>query len=59
MWDTVGIFAGVVVILLMFQVLDVAETLKLRLKGGASRSDIEDRVVRLEERLDALERKAE
>ena len=57
MWDTVGIVAAVVVIILLFQVLDLSETLKERLRGGSPRKDIERRVSQLEERLDAIERK--
>ena len=56
MWDTVGIVAGVVVMILMFQVLDVADTLKDRLRTGSPRKDMENRVARLEERLDAMDR---
>ena len=56
MWDTVGIVAAVVVIILLFQVLDVSEILKDRLRGGSPRKDIEDRIARIEERLDALEK---
>jgi len=56
MWDTVGIIAAVVVIILMFQMLDVTEALKERLRGGSPRKDLEQRMTRLEERLDALER---
>jgi len=55
MWDTVGIVAAVVVIILLIQVLDLAEVLKERLRGGSSRTDIEGRVALLEERLAALE----
>ena len=57
MWDTVGIIAAVVVIILLFQVLDVSEALKERLKGGSPRKDLERKVSQLEQRLDALERK--
>ena len=58
MWDTVGIVAAVVVIILLIQVLDVAEVLKERLRGGPPRStNIEGRVTLLEERLAALERR--
>jgi len=57
MWDTVGIIAAVVVIILLFQVLDVSEALKERLKGGSPRKDLEIKVSQLEQRLDALERK--
>jgi hypothetical protein len=57
MWDAVGIVAAVVVIILLLQVLDVAEVLKERLRGGSPRVDIEKRVSRLEERLDAIDRR--
>jgi hypothetical protein len=57
MWDTVGIIAAVVVIILLFQVLDVTEALKERLRGGSPRKDIEKRVSQMEERVDAIERK--
>jgi len=59
MWDTVGIVAGVVVIILLFQVLDVAETLKLRMKGGTTRPDVDSRLAQIEARLEALEGKSE
>jgi hypothetical protein len=57
MWDVVGIVAAVVVIMLLLQVLDVAEVLKERLRGGPPRVDLEKRVSRLEERLDAIDRR--
>lgn len=56
MWETVGIVAGVVVILLLFQVLDVAETLKLRWKGGTPPGNLEARLTQLEQRIAALEK---
>ena len=59
MWDVVGIIAAVVVIILLLQVLDVAEALKERLRGRSPRVDIEKRVSRLEERLDAIDRKGD
>jgi hypothetical protein len=55
MWDTVGIVAAVVVILLLFQVLDVAEVLKERLRGGSTQNDINSRVAELERRMDRME----
>ena len=58
MWDVVGIVAGVVVIILMFQILDFTETLKVRLKGGSTSKDLELRVKELEKRLDAVEKKS-
>ena len=57
MWDVVGIVTAVVVIVLLLQVLDVAEVLKERLRGGPPRVDLEKRVSRLEERLDAIDRR--
>ena len=57
MWDVVGIVAGVVVIIMLFQVLDVTEALKVRLKGGVTSSEMEKRVADLENRLEALEKK--
>jgi hypothetical protein len=56
MWDTVGVIASVVVIVLLIQVLDVAEVFKQRLRGKMSRPDIEARVARLEERMDEDDR---
>jgi hypothetical protein len=44
MWDTVGIVTSVVVIILLFQVLDVSEILKERLRGGSPLKDLEKRV---------------
>jgi len=57
MWDTVGIIAAIVVIVLLFQVLDVSETLKARLRGTSSSGNAEDRLARIEERLAAIEKK--
>jgi len=57
MWDTVGIVAGVVVIVLLIQLLDVAESLKVRIKGGSTSKDLEQRVADLEKRLEAVEKK--
>lgn len=57
MWDTVGTIAAVVVIVLLFQLLDVAEMLKTRLGGGRSSDPTTARLARIEERLSALERK--
>ena len=57
MWDTVGIVASIVVIILLFQVLDVSEILKARLRGGTPQANISERVAKLEERLAAVERK--
>jgi len=55
MWDTVGIIAAVVVILLLFQMLDVVEILKGRLKGGSPRRDLESRITEIEARLKEIE----
>jgi hypothetical protein len=57
MWDTVGIIAAIVVIVLLFQVLDVSETLKARLRGASSSGNAADRLARIEERLAAIEKK--
>ncbi|NQU67518.1 MAG: hypothetical protein HQ510_06210 [Candidatus Marinimicrobia bacterium] len=57
MWDTVGIIAGVVAIILLFQVLDFSEILKERLRGGSPLKNLEKRVSQLEERLDAINKK--
>ena len=57
MWDAVGIVAGVVVIILLFQILDVTEALKVRLKGGSTSRDLDQRVSDLERRLAAVEKK--
>jgi hypothetical protein len=56
MWEVVGIVAAVVVIILLFQILDVTDSLADRLRGRAPRKDIEERVARLEKRLDDIER---
>ena len=58
MWDTVGIIAALIVIILLLQLLDVSEVLKTRLRGQPSRDEMVGRVAKLEERLAALERKA-
>ena len=58
MWDVVGIVAGVVVIVLLLQLLDVAELLKGRLRGSTSAKGLEGRVADLEKRLEAVEKKA-
>ena len=57
MWDTVGIVAGVVVIVLLIQLLDVAEVLKKKLKGETSEKNLEQRVADLESRLEAMDKK--
>ena len=57
MWDTVGIVAGVVVIVMLIQLLDVTEALKTRIKGGSASKDLEQRMTDLEKRLDAMENK--
>ncbi|MEN8008411.1 MAG: hypothetical protein ABFS42_15485 [Candidatus Krumholzibacteriota bacterium] len=57
MWDVVGIIAAVVVIVLLLQLLDVAEVLKNKLKGETAGKSIEQRVADLEQRLDAVEKR--
>lgn len=57
MWDVVGIIAAVVVIVLMLQLLDVAEVLKDRLRGRISRDDLEEKVQDLERRVAELEKR--
>ncbi len=57
MWDTVGIVAGVVVIVLLIQLLDVAETLKMKLKGETAGKSVKQRLDDLEKRLEAVEKK--
>lgn len=57
MWDIIGTIAAVVVIILLFEMLDVAEILKSRLRGGSPRKDIERRVTQLEERLNDIDGK--
>lgn len=57
MWDVVGIVAAVVVIVLLIQVLDLSDIIKERLRGGSPKNDVEERVSRLEQRLDIVEGK--
>jgi hypothetical protein len=57
MWDIVGIVAAVVVIILMFQLLDVTDALRARLRGGSTTKDLEARINSLEERVTAMEKK--
>lgn len=57
MWDMVGIVAAVVVIIMLFQVLDVTDSLADRLRGRAPRRNLEERIAHLEKRLDDLEKK--
>lgn len=57
MWDVVSIVAAVVVIILLFQILDVTESLTDRLRGRTPRRDLEERVARLEKRLDDMQRR--
>ena len=57
MWEVVGIIAACVVILLMLQLLDVAEKLKVNFLGGKPSKDIEQRLVDLEKRLEAVEKR--
>jgi len=58
MWDVVGIIAAVVVIIMLFQVLDITDSLANRIRGRAPRKDLEEKVADLEKRLDDIERKA-
>ncbi len=58
MWDVVGIIAAVVVIILLFQILDITNSLADRIKGRAPRKDLEERISALEKRLDEIERKS-
>jgi hypothetical protein len=57
MWDTVGIIAAVVAIVMLIQLLDLTEALKNRIKGGGASKDLEQRVAELENRLQAVENK--
>ena len=57
MWDTVGIIASVVAIILLIQLLDFSEVLKARLRGGSTQADSEDRFAEIERRLSAIEKK--
>jgi len=57
MWEVVGIIAACVVILLMLQLLDVVEKMKVNFLGGKPSQDIEQRVADLEKRLEAYEKR--
>ena len=57
MWEVVGIVAACVVILLMLQLLDVAEKLKVNFLGGKPSKDIEQQLADLEKRLEAVEKR--
>ncbi len=57
MWEVVGIVAACVVMILMIQLLDVAETLKVKFLGGKPAKDVEQRLADLEKRLEAVEKK--
>ena len=57
MWETVGIIASVVVIILLIQLLDFSEVLKARLRGGSTQASSEDRFTEIEGRLSAIEKK--
>jgi len=57
MWETVGIIASVVVIILLIQLLDFSEVLKARLRGGSTQACSEDRLAEIEGRLSAIEKK--
>ncbi len=57
MWEVVGIIAACVVILLMLQLLDVAEKLKVNFLGGKPSKDMEQRLADLEKRLESVEKR--
>ena len=57
MWESVKIIAAVVAIILLFEMLDIAELLKKRLHGGLSRKEVEQRLVGLESRVVDLEKR--
>jgi len=57
MWDTVGIVAAVVVIIFMFQILDVTDALKDRIRGRTPRADLEARLEVLEKRISEMEKR--
>jgi hypothetical protein len=57
MWDTVGIIAAVVVIILLIQLLDFSEVLKARLRGESPQVGSEGRIAEIERRLSAIEKK--
>jgi hypothetical protein len=56
MWDVVGTIAAVVVIVMLFQVLDVTGSLADRVRGRSPRKDLEAKVAELEKRLNDIER---
>jgi hypothetical protein len=56
MWEVVGIIAACVVILLMLQLLDVVEKMKVNFLGGKPAKDVEQRLADLEKRLEAVEK---
>ena len=57
MWDVVKIIAAIVVIILLFETLDIAELLKKHVRGGLSRKEMEQRLAELESRVGDLEKK--
>ena len=57
MWELVKIVAAVVAIILLFEMLDIAELLKKRLHGGLSRKEVEQRLAGLESRVVDLEKR--
>ena len=57
MWESVKIIAAVVAIILLFEMLDIAELLKKRLHGGLSRKEVEQRLAGLESRVVDLEKR--
>ncbi len=58
MWDVVGTVAAVVVIILLFQMLDITDSVANRIKGRTPRKDVEAKIAELEKRLDEIEKKA-
>ncbi len=56
MWGIVSVVAAVVVVILLFESLDVVQHLKRRLAGSSAKPELEARVTDLERRVAALER---
>ncbi|MFA7332215.1 MAG: hypothetical protein WC326_14190 [Candidatus Delongbacteria bacterium] len=56
MWGIVSVVAAVVVVILLFEALDVVKHLKQRLAGPTAKPELEARVTDLERRVAALER---
>ena len=57
MWNVVSIVAAVVVIILLFEFLYIAEKLKNHLFDRVPRKDIEERVTQLEKQVEELNQK--